>query len=82
MPEEREENAVFSERVPAGRRIYFIDVKRSSKGDLYLVISERRRTEEGKVRDRIWVFKEDLDKFLRALEKATQVVRQGEELTS
>ncbi len=77
MLEEREENAVFSERVPAGRRIYFIDVKRSSKGDLYLVISERRRTEEGKVRDRIWVFREDLDKFLEALEKATRVVREG-----
>jgi len=77
MLEEREENAIFSERVLAGRRVYFIDVKRSSKGDLYLVISERRRTEEGKVRDRIWVFKEDLDKFLEALEKATRVVREG-----
>jgi len=80
-PEEKED-AVYSDKVPAGRRMYFFDVKKTSKGDFYLVISERRRTEEGKKRDRIWVFQEDLERFLEALNRASDVVENSGELTS
>ena len=69
--EETRDDSIHSEKLPAGRRIYFFDVKRTSKGDFYLVISERRRTQEGPKRDRIMVFREDMDRFMEALTKAT-----------
>ncbi len=37
--EQRKDDSLFSKRVPAGRRIYFIDIKKNKKGDLYLSIS-------------------------------------------
>lgn len=68
------EESVYSQRVYAGRRIYYFDVKRSSRGDYYLVISEKRRTDEGAKRDRIWVFMEDLSKFMEALEETKRAL--------
>lgn len=80
-PEETRDDSLHSEKLPAGRRIYFFDVKRTSKGDCYLVISERRRTEEGPKRDRIMVFREDMDRFMEALAKATGAFEKKERET-
>ncbi|MFZ8835079.1 MAG: DUF3276 family protein [Candidatus Caldipriscus sp.] len=62
--EQRKDDSLFSKRVKAGRRIYFIDIKRNKKGNLYLSISEKRREKDGSVkRTRVIVFEEDLMKF-------------------
>ena len=76
MLEQREEKAdrpprqspdeIFSKKIYAGRRTYYLDIKVTSKDDKYLVISEKRRTNQdgGKVEhDRVMVFKEDFRKF-------------------
>jgi hypothetical protein len=62
--EQRKDDSLFSKRVKAGRRIYFIDVKRNKKGNLYLAISEKRKEKDGSVRrTRVIVFEEDVMKF-------------------
>jgi hypothetical protein len=62
--EQRKDDSLFSKRVKAGRRIYFIDIKRNKKGDLYLSISEKRKEKDGSVkRTRVIVFEEDVMKF-------------------
>jgi hypothetical protein len=62
--EQRKDDSLFSKRVKAGRRIYFIDVKRNKKGNLYLAISEKRKEKDGSVkRTRVIVFEEDVIKF-------------------
>jgi len=62
--EHRKDDSLFSKRVKAGRRIYFIDVKRNKKGNLYLAISEKRKEKDGSVkRTRVIVFEEDVMKF-------------------
>ena len=62
--EQRKDDSMYSKRVKAGRRIYFIDVKRNKKGNLYLAISEKRREKDGSVkRTRVIVFEEDILKF-------------------
>jgi len=62
--EQRKDDSLFSKRVKAGRRIYFIDIKRNKKGNLYLAISEKRREKDGSVkRTRVIVFEEDVMKF-------------------
>jgi len=76
--EETRDDSIHSEKLLAGRRVYFFDVKRTSKGDCYLVISERRNTDEGPKRDRIMVFKEDIGRFMEALAKAAGAFRENE----
>ena len=62
--EQRKDDSLYSKRVKAGRRIYFIDVKRNKKGNLYLAISEKRKEKDGSVkRTRVIVFEEDISKF-------------------
>ncbi|MDT7904810.1 MAG: DUF3276 family protein [Candidatus Caldipriscus sp.] len=62
--EQRKDDSLFSKRVKAGRRIYFIDVKKNKKGNLYLAISEKRKEKDGSVkRTRVIVFEEDVMKF-------------------
>ncbi len=60
-----EKREVFSSRVRAGSRTYYFDIKKNSKDDNYLVISESKRVgdENEKQRHRIMIFEEDMEKF-------------------
>ncbi|GMT50022.1 MAG: hypothetical protein IEMM0008_1561 [bacterium] len=65
MQYDGEKREVFSSRVRAGSRTYYLDIKVNSKNDNYLVISESKRVGEDneKQRHRIMVFEEDIEKF-------------------
>lgn len=60
-----EKREIFSSRVRAGSRTYYFDIKKNSKSDNYLVISESKRVgdDNEKQRHRIMVFEEDIEKF-------------------
>lgn len=66
---EREE--IFSERVRAGKRTYFFDVKATRSNDYYLTITESKRKykEDGYTyeKHKIFLYKEDFNKFVNAL---------------
>ena len=66
---------VFSKRVKAGKRTYFFDVKTTRGKDLYLTITESKRTGEydGKPeyeKHKIFLYKEDFEKFEDGLGEA------------
>lgn len=65
---------LFSEKVPAGSRTYFFNVKESANGKKYLVINESRRQADRKSYEhrRIIVFKEYILAFRRGLKKAIE----------
>ena len=50
---DREKEEVYSKAVKAGKRTYFMDVKETKAGDLYLTITESKR-----------IFDENLNKFI------------------
>jgi hypothetical protein len=58
---------LFSERVAAGTRTYFLDVKESQQGELYLVISESRAVDDGFEHSRVMVFEDHLEPFIDGL---------------
>jgi len=66
---EREE--IYSQRVRAGKRTYFFDVKATRSNDYYLTITEskRRYKDDGYFyeKHKIFLYKEDFDKFIDAL---------------
>jgi hypothetical protein len=64
------QDEIYSRKIYAGRRTYYLDIKITSKNDKYLVISEKRRTNDrNKVEhDRVMVFREDFEKFFDNME--------------
>lgn len=64
------ENEIYSDRITKGSRTYFFDIKKSEKGDLYLKVSESKRTDSGFERHQLMVFDEDLKDFVEALKKS------------
>ena len=74
MLEQTQQDEVYSRKIFAGRRTYYLDIKVTSKNDKYLVISEKRRSNQNnKVEhDRVMIFKEDFKKFFDNLENIRQ----------
>lgn len=70
-----EKTGLFSEKVAAGSRTYFFDVKRSKDGAHYLVINESRQKDGSFEHQRIMVFAENLEPFGAALHKAAGFIR-------
>ena len=78
---DRSGDEIYSKPVRAGKRTYFFDVK-STKGnnDFYLTITEskRRVEQDGKFsydKHRIFLYKEDFDKFAEGLEDVISYIR-------
>ena len=74
--ENRDDNRVFSTTVKAGRRTYFLDLKKTSSGSVFLTITESKKFtdfETGNVRyekHKIFLYPEDFDKFQDAFDEA------------
>ena len=70
--------SVYSKRIRAGkRRTYFFDVRATRSNDYYLTITESRKkfNEDGYDRHKIFLYKEDFNKFLKALTEAVDHVK-------
>jgi len=73
--EGREKEIAYSRSVKAGKRIYYLDVKRSRNDDLYLSLTESKKKVSGNPENpdvsyekhKIFLYKEDLSKFTEAL---------------
>lgn len=61
---------LFSEKMRAGSRTYFFDVKESAIGSKYLVINESRKVGQSHEHNRVMVFEEDILSFNEELKKA------------
>lgn len=64
------DNEIYSDKITKGSRTYFFDIKKSENGDLYLRISESKKTENGFAHHRLMIFDEDLKDFVEALKKS------------
>jgi len=71
---------IFSERVRAGKRTYFFDVKATRSNDYYLTITESKRRPKGDGfvydKHKIFLYKEDFNKFVEALNKSVNYVKE------
>ena len=70
--------SVYSKRIRAGkRRTYFFDVRATRSNDYYLTITESRKKFEGEGYDRhkIFLYKEDFNKFIKALGESIDYVK-------
>jgi len=75
---EKKIESVYSKRIRAGkRRTYFFDVRATRGNDYYLTITESRKRfdDNGYDRHKIFLYKEDFNKFIKALNEAVDYVK-------
>lgn len=73
---------VFSKAIKAGKRIYYLDVKKNRKDEMFLAITESKKIVSGEGDDsqvsfekhKIFLYKEDFDKFMNGLQQAIQFI--------
>lgn len=69
---------VYSKVVRAGKRTYFFDVKATKSNDLYLTLTESKKTtidgRETYQKHKLFLYKEDFDKFQEGLADALKKI--------
>lgn len=85
---ENEKEIVFSQAIKAGKRIYYIDVKKNRKEEMYLSITESKKIVNGEgeyaqvsfEKHKIFLYREDFENFATGLKQAIDfvVAEQGE----
>ncbi|KAA6342773.1 hypothetical protein EZS27_009503 [termite gut metagenome] len=79
---------VFSKSIKAGKRIYYLDVKKNRKEEMFLAITESKKIVQGEGEDvqvsfekhKIFLYKEDFEKFMVGLEQAIAYIRERQEI--
>jgi hypothetical protein len=73
--EDRQE--IYSKKIRAGKRTYFFDVKSTKGNDYFITITEsKKRFEDGSfVKHKIFLYKEDFNKFAEALNETVGYVK-------
>ena len=84
----KDNEIIYSKAIKAGKRIYYLDVKKSRNDDLYLAITESKKkvvgiNEDAQVtyeKHKIFLYKEDFDKFIEGIEDVVSFIKreQGE----
>lgn len=78
----REREEVYSKKVRAGKRTYFFDVKATRSNDYYVTVTEsKKRLEDGVfVKHKIFLYKEDFEKFVEGLKDTIDYIKANQEV--
>lgn len=81
--EEISRQEIYSKSVRAGKRTYFFDVKSTRNEEFYLTITESKKkySERGQFhyeKHKIFLYREDFDKFLEGLEEVVRYIRDNQ----
>ena len=78
---ENDKEIVFSKTIKAGKRIYYVDVRKNRKDDMFLAITESKKVNgEGNSsqvsfeKHKIFLYKEDFEKFMNGLNEAISYI--------
>lgn len=78
MEKDKSIDSVFSKKLKAGkRRTYFFDVRKTKGEDFYISITEsaKKMNEDGYERHKIFVYKEDFNRFVEYLTDVVNEVK-------
>lgn len=79
---ENDKEIVFSKTIKAGKRIYYVDVRKNRKDDMFLAITESKKVINGEgnssqvsfEKHKIFLYKEDFEKFMNGLNEAISYI--------
>ena len=73
---------LYSKAIKAGKRIYYLDVKKNLKDDLFLAITESKKVQpkDGAQvsfeKHKIFLYKEDFEKFMDGMNEVINYIKQ------
>ena len=81
---------VFSKAIKAGKRIYYLDVKKNRKEEMFIAITESKKVvsldkDDPQVnfeKHKIFLYKEDFEKFMNGLQQAIDFIGHEQGTTS
>ena len=80
---ETRKEELYSQAIPAGKRRYFFDVKETRGGDKFITITESRKLFDNRTgemffeKNKMFLYKEDFEKFRKGLENAFSFIETG-----
>lgn len=88
--EKKDNEIIYSRAIKAGKRIYYLDVKKSKNDDLFVAITESKKKVTGYDEDaqvtyekhKIFLYKEDFEKFTDGLEDVINFIKREQKSTS
>lgn len=72
---------LYSKTIKAGKRIYYLDVKKNLKDDLFLAVTESKKvqpkngTQVSFEKHKIFLYKEDFDKFMDGMNDVISYIK-------
>ena len=84
--DEIERDVIFSHAIKAGKRIYYMDVRKTRKDEMYLSITESKKIVSGEGDDaqvsfekhKIFLYREDFSNFIDGLTKTIKFIHEAE----
>ena len=88
--DEMEKDVIFSHAIKAGKRIYYMDVRKTRKDEMYLSITESKKIVSGEGDDqqvsfekhKIFLYREDFSNFIDGLTKTIKFIHEAEKTES
>lgn len=74
---------LYSKAIKAGKRIYYLDVKKNLKDDLFIAITESKKTQskEGAEvsfeKHKVFLYKEDFEKFMHGMKEVISFINEA-----
>lgn len=72
---------LYSKAIKAGKRIYYLDVKKNLKDDLFLAVTESKKvqpkngTQVSFEKHKIFLYKEDFEKFMEGMNDVINYIK-------
>ena len=75
---------LYSQAIKAGKRIYYLDVKKNRKDEMFLAITESKKIISGEGDDsqvsfekhKIFLYREDFEKFMNGLQQSISFIQE------
>ncbi|MDO5570039.1 MAG: DUF3276 family protein [Bacteroidales bacterium] len=83
---DKELDIIFSKALRAGKRVYYLDVKKNRNEELYLTITESKRITTPNESDapaqfekhKLFLYKEDFEKFMNGLSESIEYIKNND----
>lgn len=83
---ESDKEILFSKSIKAGKRIYYVDVKKNRKDEMFLAITESKKVVTGESdlpqvnfeKHKIFLYREDFEKFQNGLAEAIDYINEAQ----
>ncbi|MCQ2084418.1 MAG: PUR family DNA/RNA-binding protein [Bacteroidaceae bacterium] len=84
MNDDKDRDIIYSQSVKAGKRIYYLDVRKTKKDEMYLSITESKKIPtddpEGKAtfeKHKIFLYREDFSNFIDGLTRTIRFIHEN-----